>query len=447
MITQVFARRAAEYPLDQVPEATVREAKKCFLNWLGNAIGAHRHPSVGMMLNVARALNSSPQATVVGTAIKADLQFAAILNGMSSTMWDFDDTHMETIMHPSAPLFPALVSWCEHARVPGRKLLQAFVLGFEAEARVGLCLGREGHYERGWHITSTAGTFGSAAALGKLLSLSPTQMQHAFGIACAQANGLREMFGTHTKPLHVGKAAANGLLSALLAREGMTSAPQPLEGKAGYAYLVSTAPDFRPLQEPWGENWQILRNTYKPFACGIVAHPSIDAAIQLRRRGVKAAEIDALTARVHPLTLVLTGKPEPRDTLEAIFSVQHGVAVGILDGKAGQREYTTERVNDAEVANLRRKVTAIASPEVAIHQAVLEAELKSGETVRINVDKVIGSLENPLTEKALEEKFLDMTAPFLSPERQGRIVDFVRDMERQPCLGELLPLCESDRDG
>ena len=206
-----------------------------------------------MMLNVARALNASPQATVLGTSIKTDLRFAAILNGMSSTMWDFDDTLMEAIIHPSAPVFPALVAWSEHAGVPGKRLLQAFVLGVEAEARVGICLGREAHYERGWHITSTAGTFGAAAAIGKLLSLPPAQMQHAMGIASAQAAGLREMFGTSTKPMQVGKAAANGLLAALLAREGLTSAPRPLEGKTGYAYLVSTAPDFRPLQAPWGE--------------------------------------------------------------------------------------------------------------------------------------------------------------------------------------------------
>ena len=446
MITRIFATHLAEYPPERVPGPTIHEAKKCFLNWLGNAIGAHRHPSVNMMLNVARALNSSPQATVLGTSIKTDLQFAAILNGMSSTMWDFDDTHMETIIHPSAPVFPALVAWGEHTRLSGKKLLQAFVLGFEAEARIGLCLGREGHYERGWHITSTAGTFGAAAAIGKLLSLSPSQMQHAMGIACAQANGLREMFGTYTKPMHVGKAAANGLLAALLAREGLTSAPQPLEGKAGYAYLVSTAPEFRPLKAPWGESWQILRNTYKPFACGIVAHPSIDAAMRLRQRGVTASEIVAITVRVHPLTLVLTAKPEPTDTLEAIFSVQHGVAVGLLDGKAGQREYTTDRVRDADVVALRRKVTAIASQEVAIDQAVLEAALKNGEVIRIAVDKVIGSLANPLMEKALEEKFLDMTAPYLTPERQARIVDFVWRLDQQPSFGEFFRLCEADRE-
>ncbi|MDR3561443.1 MAG: MmgE/PrpD family protein [Negativicutes bacterium] len=445
MTTKTLAKNICEYPLEQLPQETIHEAKKSFLNWLGNAIGAHRHPSITMMQNVAKTMNSSPQATFLGTSLKVDLEFAAILNGMSSSMFDFDDTFLETILHPSAPVFPALVAWCEHNNLPGKLVLQNFVIGAEVEERIALALGRQGHYEKGWHITGTAGTFGATAAMGKMLGLSQEQMVYALGIASVQPTGIRTMFGTYTKPIHAGKAASNGILSALLAREGMTSSLQSLEAPKGYCFLMSDSPDYSFLETPWGNDWQIMRNAYKPFACGIVAHPAIDAAIRLRNRGINASDIRNIALEVHPLALELTGKPEPKDTLEAIFSVYHGVAVGLLDGKAGQWEYATEHVRDEKVVNMRKKITATVNKQMKTYHALLKAEKNNGEVVEIFVDKVFGSLENPLKEKDLEEKFKDLTAPYLTKENQDKLIKLVWDLDQQPTLHQLIDLCKAGK--
>jgi 2-methylcitrate dehydratase PrpD len=444
--TQILASNIVTYPLDQLPEETIHEAKKSFLSWLGNAIGGHRHPPIGMMLNVAKQMNSSPQATLLGTAVKTDLQFAAILNGMSSSMLEFDDTLLDTILHPSAPVFPALFAWCEHKELPGKVLLEHFVLGVEAEGRIALSLGRRGHYERGWHNTGTAGTFGSAAAMGKLLGLTQKQMTYAMGIASTQPTGFREMIGTYTKSIHAGKAAANGMLSALLAKEGMTSSLQPLEAKRGYGFLLSDSFDVAFLEKPWGNDWLILKNTYKPFACGIVAHPAIDAAIRLRGLGVDASDISSITLDVHPLVFELTGKLEPKDSFQAGISVYHSVAVGLLDGKAGPGQYALERVLDENVINLRKKIKAVRSDKMNVDQTVLRAELKSGKSMEIFVEHVIGSPDNPLTEKGLKEKFRDLTAAYLSKDKQERIIQLTWRLDQQPNLHEIVELCRETRE-
>lgn len=439
--TQLLANNIVAYPVDQLPADTLHEAKKSFLNWLGNVIGAHRHPPIGMMLSVARQLNSSPQATLLGTAIKTDLQFAAILNGMSSSMLEFDDTLLDTVLHPSAPVYPALFAWCEHKRLPAKTLLQHFVIGIEVEGRIALSLGRSGHYERGWHNTGTAGTFGSAAAMGKLLGLTSQQMVYALGIASTQPTGYREMIGTQTKCIHAGKAAANGMLSALLAKEGMTSSPRPLEARKGYGFLLSESFDITFLEGAWGDDWLILKNTYKPFACGVVAHPAIDAAIRLRGLGVEASQISSIALDVHPLVFELTGKLDPTDSLQAGISVYHSVAVGFLEGKAGPAQYGLERVRDVKVIDLRKKVTARASDGMKVDQALLRAELRNGQSVEIYVEHAIGTPANPLTEKALEEKFRNLTGGYLSRDAQEKLIDLTWRLDQQSDLHEIVELC------
>ena len=443
MVTQILAKNIVDCDLDIIPNEAIYESKKCFLNWLGCAIGAHRHPSIGMMLSVAKEMNSSPQATLLGTSIKIDLQFTAILNGMTSSMFDYDDTLLDTIIHPSAPVFPALLAWCEYKNLPGKLLLQNFIIGVEVEERIGLLLGRKGHYERGWHITGTAGTFGATAAMGKLIGLSQEKMVYALSIASTQTVGIREMFGTFTKPIHAGKAAANGILSALLAREGLTSSPHPLEAKKGYAYLVSESPDFSFLTEKWTNSWLIMKNSYKPYACGIVAHPAIDAAIRLRNRGINARDIANITIEVHPLALELTGKIEPQDNLQAIFSVYHGVAVGLLDGKAGQWQYTTEKVLDKKVIDLRKKIKAVTS-DLHVDQAILKAELITGEIITEFVEQTLGSLEKPLSDKDLEEKFNDLTSPYVSKKSREKIIQLVWELDKQSNISDIIELCKAD---
>src|SRR5206468_2595290 len=215
-----------------------------------------------------------PQATVLGRGERVDIMHAAMLNGIASHTFDFDDTHLETVIHPAGPVASAILALAEYTEVTGRAFLHAFVLGVEVECRIGKAV-YPSHYDIGWHITGTAGVFGAAAAAGKLLGLSEQQLVWALGIAATQSSGLREMFGSMCKPFHVGVAARNGLAAALLAAKNFTSADNGIEGRRGFANVLSAKRDCHAITEGLGETWELLRNTYKPFACGIVIHPAI----------------------------------------------------------------------------------------------------------------------------------------------------------------------------
>jgi len=444
MLTQELADKIATFPLDAIPEQVLHEAKRSFLNWLGVAVGASHHPSMDMALNVAASLGSASQASILGRGVKTDLLFATLLNGMSSHIFDYDDTFLDTILHPSAPVFPALLAWAEHQGVAGRPFLQAFVLGVEVEQRIAQAI-YPSHYDRGWHITGSVGAFGAAAGLCRLMGLSPQHAANALGIAATQPTGLREMFGTMTKPFHPGKAAANGLLAALLAREGFTSSASALEANRGFLAVVCENPDPAPVAAPWGEKWQLVNNTYKPYACGVVTHPAIDAGVRLHRAGITDAMVESIVLEVHPLVLELTGKKEPRTQLEAKFSVYHCTAVGIIDGAATEWQFAAEKVLDARVIGLRRKITAVVNRQLAENQAVLKATLKTGETRTEVVDACLGSRGNPLSDRDLEEKFLNLTRPLLDDAAQREIIERVWGLDREANLSRITGLCQPER--
>ena len=311
-ITRTLARFVIEHRSSNVPQGVRHEAARSFLNWVGCAVGGSRHETVGRALAALKEFSGPPEATVLGRTDRVDIMQAALMNGITSHTFDFDDTHLKTVIHPSGPVASAILALSERRPVAGDAFLHAFILGVEVECRIGNSVYPE-HYDVGWHITGTAGVFGAAAAAGKLLGLNEQQLVWALGIAATQASGLREMFGTMCKPFHPGNAARNGLLAALLAQQDFTSSNQGIEAKRGFAHVLSTA--FRPeeITRGLGETWEIALNTYKPFACGIVIHPIIDACIQLRNEHrLKAEDIDAIEAKVHPLVLELTGKKTPQ---------------------------------------------------------------------------------------------------------------------------------------
>src|SRR4029079_18479425 len=207
-------------------------------------------------------------------------------------------------------------------------------------------------------ITGSTGTLGAAPGCARLLKLDEGDTAWALGIAASRRSGMREQCGTMTKPFHPGGAARAGLTSALLAKNGFTASPKAIEAPRGYAQVVSTKVDWNEITGGLGQRFEISFNTYKPFACGIVIHPTIDAATQLRARGVKANDIERVELRVHPLVLELTGKKEPKDGLQGKFSVYHGCAAGLVYGRAGEGEYADEVVNDPKLVELRGKVNA-----------------------------------------------------------------------------------------
>jgi 2-methylcitrate dehydratase PrpD len=421
-ITRTLARFVVEHKSLDVPQSVRHEAARSFLNWVGCAVGASRHETVECALAALAEFSGPAEATVLGRRDRLDIMHAALMNGITSHTFDFDDTHLKTVIHPSGPVASAILALAERRGVSGEAFLHAFILGVEVECRIGNSVYPQ-HYDVGWHITGTAGVFGAAAAAGKLLGLNEQQMVWALGVAATQSSGLREMFGTMCKPFHPGNAARNGLLAALLAQQNFTSSDQGIEAKRGFAHVLSTA--FKPeeITERLGETWEISLNTYKPFACGIVIHPIIDACIQLRNEhGLNAEDIESIEAKVHPLVLELTGKKRPRVGLEGKFSVYHSAAVAIIHGAGGEAEYSDQCVSDPRVTTLRDRVTAVVEKNMHEDQTRVAIKLKNGKTVEKFVEHAIGSLARPMSDADLERKFRGLTKGILSDAECDRLI-------------------------
>lgn len=258
-------------------------------------------------------------------------------------------------------------------------------------------------------------------------------MQHAIGIAATQVTGLREMFGSHTKSFHPGRAAQNGLLAALLASNGYTSSLTALEAKRGWANVVSTTNNIDKYIAELGKVWEIQKNSFKPFPCGIVIHPIIDGCVQLRKdlnqQKLKLDDIERIDVQVHPLVLELTGKKTPKDGLEAKFSVFHGGAVGLVYGKAAPAEYEDSIVTSKEVVSVRDKIDARADSGVKADECYITVTIKGEKILEKHVEHAVGSLEVPMTDELLKEKFVDQCAGVLGEEGARKASDISWNLE------------------
>jgi 2-methylcitrate dehydratase PrpD len=436
-ITRTLARFVVDHKSSDVPQPVRHEAARSFLNWVGCAVGASRHETVECALAALAEFSGPAEATVLGRRDRLDIMQAALMNGITSHTFDFDDTHLKTVIHPSGPVASAILALAERQPVSGEAFLHAFVLGVEVECRIGNSVYPQ-HYDVGWHITGTAGVFGAAAAAGKLLGLNEQQMVWALGIAATQSSGLREMFGTMCKPFHPGNAARNGLLAALLAQQNFTSSTQGIEAKRGFAHVLSTA--FKPdeITERLGETWEISLNTYKPFACGIVIHPIIDACIQLRNEhGLNAEDIESIEAKVHPLVLELTGKKTPQVGLEGKFSVYHSAAVAIIHGAGGEAEYSDQSVRDSRVTSLRDRVRAVVEKGMHEDQTRVAIRLKNGKTVEKFVEHAIGSLARPMSDADLEAKFRGLAKGILNASECEHLIALCWGIDKLKEAGEV----------
>lgn len=438
-VTRTLAHYLVNAPCEDLPEAVRHEAARALLNWLGCAIGSSRHETVERALAAVRPFSGPPQAAVLGRNERLDILHAALVNGISSHVLDFDDTHARAI-HPSAPVLPALIACAEWRPVTGKALMHAFVLGVEAEERIGLSVFPE-HYAIGWHITGTAGVFGSAAAVGRLLGLNERQMCWALGTAATQAAGLREMFGTMCKSLHPGRAAQNGLMSALLAAKNFTSSEQAIEAPRGFARVTSTRFDPRVITEGLGQRYEILSNMYKPYACGLVVHAAIDGCIGLaREHGLTPDDIERVDLTVSPLVLELTGKREPRSGLEGKFSVYHAAAIGIIHGAAGEPQFSDEVVRDPRVIALRERVFAAVDPSIGRTEARVSIRVRDGRRLDRHVAHALGTLERPMSDADLEAKFRALVTGILPERRIAGLIAACWSLEALEDAGEIARL-------
>lgn len=411
-VTATLARFVVQSRFEDIPAPVRHEAARAMLNWLGCALGAARHETIDNAVAALSPFFGPPQAALLGRRERADILHAALINGISSHVLDFDDTHAR-LVHPSAPVLPALLAMAEWRKLSGAQLIHAFVLGVETEIRIGLSVFPE-HYNAGWHITGTAGVFGAAAATGKLLGLTEQQMAWALGIAATQSSGLREMFGTMCKSFHPGHAAQSGLAAALLAQKNFTSSERAIEAPAGFGRVMSTKFDPAEITRGLGAQYELSLNMYKPYACGLVVHASIDGCVELRREhNLQPEDIERVELRVWPMVLELTGKKNPQTGLEGKFSVYHAAAVALIYGAANESEFSESVVRDPRVTALRDRVAVTTDPKVGKLEAYVTIRLRNGTVLERHVPHALGTVPRPMSDADLEQKFRGLAAGVL----------------------------------
>jgi 2-methylcitrate dehydratase PrpD len=436
-VTRCLARYVVSAQPTELPEKVRKEAARTLLNWVGCAVGGSKHETLNIAISALAPFSGPAQASILGRRERMDVLNAAFMNGLSSHIFDYDDTHLKTVIHPAGPVASAILALSEYRPVSGRDFVHALVLGVETECRIGNAV-YPAHYDIGWHITGSAGVFGAAAAAGKILGLSEQQMVWALGLAATQPVGLREMFGTMTKSFHPGRAAHNGLTAALLASRNFTSSNQPLEAKSGWANVLSTSRNYAEITENLGETYEILLNTYKPFACGVVIHPAIDGCIQLRNQyNLTAEQIHRIELKVHPLVLELTGKKTPQTGLEGKFSVYYAAAIAIVEGAGGQKQFSDKLVRDPVLVALRDRVVATVDSSIREEQARIAITLKDGRRLEKYVENALGSVKNPMSDASLDAKFLDLADGVLPQNQARRLLDLCRSVEKLDSAAEL----------
>lgn len=463
MATNHLASWSHDLQYSDLPSDVIQAAVRSFYNWAGCAIGGSNHPATTIAYTALSPFFGEPAASILGRKdkVQIDAPHAALLNGIASHVHDYDDTHLDTIIHPTGPVASALFAVAEwKGGYSGKDFLLALIVGIEAECKIGLAVWPE-HYDVGWHITSTTGSIGTAVAISKLLGLSISQTCHAVGIAATQVTGLREMFGSHTKSFHPGRAAQNGLMAAILAQGGYTSSEQALEAKRGWANVVGvTKKRLDDGLEKWvrmdnasqsgdvglasktSGRWEILRNSFKPYPCGIVIHPVIDGCSQLHeelaKQGLDIGDIVNVFVDVHPLVLELTGKHKPKDGLEGKFSVFHGAAIGLIYGEGTPSRYEDAIVRDPAVIEVRDRVVAVANERFAADEAKITLYMADSKELRVHVKHAVGSLEVPMDDVMLKKKFEDQCMIYYR-ERTGEVsnaywgiehVDDIRDLAK-----------------
>lgn len=430
----------ASVQFTDLSKKAIDEGKRGVLDWLGCALAGSRHPTLDRLMAVLQEVGGKPQATVFGRGLRLGFLDAPIANGQAGHVLDYDDTHMGgTLLHTSSPTLAALFSVAERVRVSGAEFLLAYAVGFEAGVRTGRSA--PGHHKGGWHLTGTLGSIAAGVAAGKLINLDGERLAHAMAIAATQSAGMQQNRGTMCKSFHAGKAASSGVLAALLAERGFDGSPEIIEGKRGYCRIYSDVAAPQALIDQLGTPWEITRNGHKPYACGVVLHPVIDAVIAIRSQAnIDPALVEAIELRVNPLVVSVTGVEEPATGLQSKFSVYHSAAVALIDGAARIPQYTDERANDPTVIALRRKVKATIDESFGNDQAEAMVVV-DGARHRAFIEHASGTADNPLSDMALEAKFLANAEPVVGRDRAQQVRDLVRGLDRMVDVKELIQLC------
>jgi 2-methylcitrate dehydratase PrpD len=420
-----------------LPGQVSRAARRTLINVIGTAVSAVDARATSIILEQAGLGVAEPAAGVVpGRYGVAHPYWAALATGTAAHLDDFDDTHLATVIHPGACVLATVLALAPAAAPSGAGLLGAFAAGCEAQLRIGNAIS-PAHYDHGWHITGTCGVFGAAITASALLGLDAEAAERAMSLAAVMTAGHREAFGSMTKPLHAGKAAANGILAAWLAgRAGLAGPGDPL-GPGGVLETLAGGAD--------NVNWpaldiggQLEHNTFKTYPCGVVAHPAMDAAVEAFPLVGDSSSITGVSVTCNPLVLELMGRRHPHDGLSSRFSARHGIAAGLRYGRAGLSEFTDDVANDPEMTRLRDLIELDPDPSCARDAASLRVAVRDGHPVEVRVEHARGSAARPLTDAELVAKAASLADPVLGDTAAARIRDVVHALRAADGISDLL---------
>ncbi|QHE83687.1 MmgE/PrpD family protein [Hydrogenophaga sp. BPS33] len=430
--TAALAAFVANLRHEDVPQDQYGYARKSVLDWLGCCVAGTREAEVRALGDVMADMGSAPHATLIARGAMASVLDAALLNGAAGNLLDLDDVHPQLIGHPSSVVVPTALAVAEWKGLSGRDVLTAYVAGYEAMVRMGLAMEPE-LYDRGWHATGALGVFGACAAAGHLLRLDAAQMVAAFGIAAAQAAGLRELFGTSSKCIHHGKAAMAGILACLWAQRGTQSAADVIGGRFGMRTLSEPVRTERVL-DGLGTRFHLAQTCYKRHAaCGSV-HAAIDAALALRERpGFSVDDIERIDVRTHTLSVSLTAHNEQARTgYEAKYSMHYALALAFIEGSAELAVFSDVHVADPRVRALAARIHMSADPDMQYVEAMpseLTMTLRDGSRTVLRVDTPKGRPSNPMDWSDMAAKFRQLAAPTLEPSAIEQVIEDVARLE------------------
>jgi 2-methylcitrate dehydratase PrpD len=448
--TFTLAAFASGLGLDAVPSAAAERAKALTLDLLGSAIRARieAESTPAVMAALARlGLDGQGVCTAMGDARGYAPPVAALLNGVLGHSLDFDDTHAESSLHPSAPVAPAALAAGELVGADGTTVLAAIVAGYEVCCRLGLALDPAAHYARGFHPTATAGTFGAAAAAGRVLGLDPGRMASAFGVAGSQAAGSLQFLqnGAWNKRWQVGQAAMNGLIAASLAAEGFRGSAEAIEGRHGLLAGYTDAPHPERVLAGLGEDWETLKIAVKPYPSCRYSHAALDGLLQLRlQHGLTGGDVRALEVGLHRSGVVLVGEPQdakrrPRNVVDGQFSMAFCAAVALDQGSFGWDDY--RRLGEAGIDDLCDKVSVRRDEAVEAaspHPFAARVSLKTAKgDFELMIRDPSGEPASFPGHAALEAKFLALAEPVLG-EGAPKLADNVLSLERFARVSEAL---------
>ena len=447
--TQALASFLAGLRFEDLPDEVVERTEEFFLDWVASALAGKNAKPVQILEHFAEVMGpeDGPSEILVSRQRTSPL-FAALVNGAASHVVEQDDVHNGAVFHPATVVFPAVLATAQQTGASGREVLVASVAGYEAGVRIGAFLGRT-HY-RIFHTTGTAGTLAAAAAVAHLLGADEETMLQALGSAGTQAAGLWEFLrdAADSKQLHTAKAAADGLLSAYIARDGFTGARRILEGEQGMAAGMSSDADPTKLVDGLGERWMVLETSFKFHAACRHTHPAADALLQaMQEHQLAADDIERVRARVHAAAIDVLGPvTDPQTIHQSKFSMGFVIALAALRGRAGVNDFTEEALEDDELRTFHDRVEMVLDPEVDAAYperwiGLVDVETTGGEQFTSRVDVPKGDPGNTLSPEEVEEKAHDLAAyrDGASSEELRHIVERVRNLHREPDVRDLLP--------